>query len=105
VDTPLPVQPVEKLRLIVAYRTPGLNKTKRQHWSDQFREKKKALNALLSALSDTASNPSIRITLPEVSRTCSTACAMLELYLATNRGASGSKPSRKKLAAMLTSGR
>lgn len=82
------------LRLVVLYRTPSLNQTKRQHWAAQFKEKRKAMTALLSALQATASDPSTPIISPGASRTFSTAADTLACYLATNRGASGSKPSK-----------
>ena len=84
------------LHLVVHYRTPSLNVTKRQHWAAQAQEKHAAFRALLSALSATAADRLTRITSPAVSKTCSTACATLESYLATSRGASGWK--RNKFA-------
>lgn len=74
------------IKLVVDYRTPSLNVTKRQHWTKQFTEKKRAMRALASALQATASNPSIRTTSPEVSRICSTAYDTLVSYLATSHG-------------------
>ncbi len=84
------------ISLSVYYRTPSLNETKRQHWAVQFKEKRRAFVALLSALQDTASGRSILTTSPEASRICSTASGTLALYLGTNRGASGSKRSKSK---------
>lgn len=86
--------PGQSLKLTVYYRTPSLNVTKRQHWSDQFKEKKKAFAALLSALLATASNPLTQTTSPEASRICSMAYATLKSSLAMNPGASTSKPRR-----------
>lgn len=92
-----------QLTLIVNYRTPSLNVTKRQHWAVQQKEKKKAFRALASALRATALDPSILTTSPEVSKTCSTAADTLALSSGMNLGISFSKrtkcasaPTRKK---------
>ena len=84
------------LTITVQYRTPSLNVTKRQHWAKQHEEKLTAFRALLSALSDTGSIRSTLTTSPEASKTFSMASATLASYLATNRGASGSKRSKSK---------
>lgn len=39
-----------QLKLTVLYRTPSLNKTMRQHWAVQYKEKNIAWDALLGAL-------------------------------------------------------
>ena len=85
-----------KLVLVVPYRTPSLNVTKRQHWTAQYKEKLKAYNALESVLRAAVFDPLTRITSPEVSKIYSTAFATLVSYMATNRGASYSKRSRSK---------
>lgn len=86
------------LKLVLEYRTPSLNVTKRQHWSEQMREKRKAMFALQCALLGTGSDRWIQITSRAVSKTCLTAYDTLTSYLATNRGASNWKRSRPKSA-------
>ena len=85
-----------KLSITVHYRTPSLNKTKRQHWTAQLREKRKAFAALQSALQATASDHSIRTTSPQAAKIYWTAYATLSSFLATNPGASHSKQNRFK---------
>ncbi len=80
-----------KLSLVVNYVVPSLNVTKRQHWANQRKEKMAAFRALLSALRATASGRWTLTTSQEDAKTCSTAADTLDLYLATNRGASSSK--------------
>lgn len=87
---------IMKIELVLRYRTPSLNVTKRQHWTQQFKEKEKAISALRSALLDIASGRLTQITSPEALKTCSTAFAMLASYQATNRGKSSSKLSKSK---------
>lgn len=90
-----------KLVLVVPYRTPSLNVTKRQHWTVQGEEKYRAMSALLSALSDAASNPLTRTTSPEASKICSTASGTLASYLVTNRGGLNSKRNSGKFKVAL----
>jgi len=85
-----------KLRLTLNYNVPSLNVTRRQHWSEQMREKKKAWSALLFALSDTACDRSIPIISPEAAKIYSMAYDTLSYWLVTNRGASSFKLSKSK---------
>jgi hypothetical protein len=89
-------RPKVSLRLTLNYRAPSLNVTKRRHWAQQYKEKRKAFRALLSALSDTASALSTPTTSPEGAKTCWTAFDTLASYLATNRGASTLRRDRRK---------
>lgn len=84
------------IKLVVKYRTPSLNVTKRQHWSKQYREKQKAWNALSSALLATASDAAIQIISPEVARICSTGYDMLRSYQAMSLGGLSSKRNKSK---------
>jgi len=84
------------LVLKVHYRTPSLNVTKRQHWAQQFKEKRLAFLALDSALQDTGFGLSTPITSQEVSRICLMASDTLNLYMGTSGGESRSKPSKSK---------
>jgi len=81
-----------KIVLVVNYATPSLNRTKRQHWAVQYKEKQMAFRRLLCALSDAASPRSTPTTSPEVLKICSTAYGTLALYLATTQLKSSSKP-------------
>jgi len=92
------------LKLVVPYRTPSLNQTKRQHWAAQFKEKKKAFAALASALQATASAPSTPIILRDLLKTSSTALDTHISSPATNRGASSSKRSKSASVALSKSG-
>jgi hypothetical protein len=56
--TLFPTLPKQRLRLTLNYVTPSLNRTIRQHWTEQLREKKRGWTALSSALKATASDPS-----------------------------------------------
>ena len=76
-----------KLQIVVKYRTPSLNVTKRQHWTAQMLEKRKAFTALLYGLSDTEYDLSIQTTSPEGARICSMAFDTLASYKGMNRGA------------------
>lgn len=87
-----------KIELTVKYRTPSLNVTKRQHWTAQFKEKRKAFNALSLALRDFELSHSTLITSQEASRICSTALDTLVCYLEMSRGGFTSKQSNKKSA-------
>lgn len=80
-----------KLTIEVKYRTPSLNVTKRQHWTQQYREKRRAFSALASALWDTGHGLLTPIISLEVSKTCSMAYATLSCWMATSLGASSSK--------------
>lgn len=80
-----------KIVLVVDYVTPSLNRTKRQHWATQYREKQMAFRRLLCALSDAASPRSTPTTSPEVSKICSTAYGTLASYLAMTQLKSSSK--------------
>lgn len=85
------------LKLTVAYVPPSLNKTKRQHWREQYREKRKAWAALSSALRASASNSSTTTILKQVSKTCSMALDMHILFGTTLHGKSGWKSNNNKL--------
>lgn len=85
-----------ELHVNVKYRTPSLNVTKRQHWTIQQREKRKAWAALLSALRASEFAHSTQTTSLVPSKTYSTACDTLASYLATSHGASSLKPSKPR---------
>jgi hypothetical protein len=72
-----------KLTLVLDYRTPTLNLTKRQHWTAQYREKKKAWAALRAALSSAESDPSTPIMLQDRLRTASMVFAAADLFPVT----------------------
>src|SRR4030095_15963272 len=91
-----PTLPKQRLRLTLNYVTPSLNRTIRQHWSEQLREKKKGWVALSSALKATASDPSTPTTLREVARVCSTALDTHISFALMSRGESFFKLSRKE---------
>ncbi len=84
------------IHLVVNYVTPSLNKTKRQHWAVQYREKCRAWSALLLALRDTERDLSTRMDSPEALRIFSTAYAMLTLYVTTRGVTSRYKQTRSK---------
>src|SRR4249920_2784362 len=87
-----------KIHLVLSYSVPSLNRSMGQHWSHHYKERKKAIRALLSALLATACDPVIQIISPEVAKLCSTAYGTLGLYQATSRGGSTSKSARSKSA-------
>lgn len=93
-ESPLASSPA--LTLVVRYRTPSLNITKRQHWAAQLKEKKRAWDALELALLAIGSDCSIPTTSPEVSKTCSTAFATLVSFRMTPRIKSSSKQPKKR---------
>lgn len=72
-----------KLKLTINYRAPSQNVTKRQHWTEQYREKKKCWAALHSAIATSASDPSISKTLLERLKTALTAFAAADCFLVT----------------------
>ena len=90
-----------QLKLTVLYRTPSLNKTMRQHWAVQYKEKKLAWDSLLDALKSASlcSESGVLIqTTPQLpQRIYSMACDTLDSYLKTTHGQSASKSSKKKL--------
>lgn len=94
----------QTVRLMLKYRTPSLNQTQRQHWSEQQREKKRAWAALSSALQATASDPLIPITLQGALKDSWTVLDMHVSLAEMNRGVSGSKPSKSKSTTSRTSG-
>jgi hypothetical protein len=84
------------LKLIVRYTIPSLNSLHGRHWSVRWAERKKALNALLSALRDIESDCWIPTILPEDVKICSMAYDTLNSFLRTIQEASDLKPNRKK---------
>jgi hypothetical protein len=87
----------------VDYVTPSLNRTIRQHWAEQLREKKKGWTALSSALKAIGSDPSIPITLRQVAKACSTALDTHISFAVMSRGESFFKLSRKEFRALAKS--
>src|ERR1041385_1944558 len=90
------------IHLSLNYKVPSLNVTKRQHWAAQMAEKRKAQSALLSALSDTAADPSIPITLRAAAKTSWTHLGTHISLRGMNRGKSSSRRSRSKYRIKLT---
>jgi hypothetical protein len=88
--------PKQQLKLTLNYVTPSLNRTIRQHWTEQLREKKKGWIALSAALKATASDPLTPITLQQVARVCSTALDMHISSKEMSGGESFFKLSRKE---------
>jgi hypothetical protein len=88
-----------KLTICVQYRTPSLNKTRGEHWTVHYREKRRAYAALECALRDIVHSHSILTISPEALKIYSTASDTLASYLATSIGAFSSKPPKKKLKA------
>lgn len=93
-----------KIHLVVWYKTPSLNVTKRQHWTEQFKEKQRAWSALLSALYCAASDPSTQITQPQASKICSTGYAKLGSSLGTLRRTSPSWLTKSELMRLIEKG-
>ena len=85
-----------KLTLYLEYRTPTLNLTKRQHWTQQYREKRKAWVALRSAIDSAASDPSIPTTLRALLKTSQMAFAAADSFPVTIPLKSPLSLSRKK---------
>jgi hypothetical protein len=90
----------QRLKLTLNYVTPSLNRTIRQHWTEQLQEKRKGWTALSSALKATASDPSTPITLREVAKTCSMALDMHISLGEMSHGESSFKRSKKEFRAL-----
>jgi len=88
-----------RFQFTIKYRTPALNVTLRQHWSEQQREKKRGWAACVSALQDIAADPAIPIHSRDRARDCLIFFTEADLSKATNRGGSSSKPIRCASAA------
>jgi hypothetical protein len=84
------------ITLEVPYRTPSLNKTKRQHWALQKREREKAWDALMSALISCAHDSLIPTTHSEVLKICSMAYEELGSYRTTVRKSYGLRYRRRR---------
>ncbi len=92
----------KQLHIVVKYRTPSLNVTKRQHWAVQQKEKKRAWSALASALLAIVCDPSTQIILPLAAKIFSTAYVIAPSSKATSLGGSSAKRSKSKSAGLRT---
>src|SRR4030095_8730551 len=85
-----------EIKLIVDYRTPSLNRTKRQHWAVQSKTQKEAWSALLCALWAIGYGPLTQTISPEARKICLMGCDTLASFLMTGGKTSGLKRSRKR---------
>jgi hypothetical protein len=87
-----------KIQLFLpGYLTPSLNKTQHAHWRVAYREKKKAVRALWSALHDAVGAPSTQTTSWDQSNTSLIRAAELALFLEILSWKSTSRSPKGKL--------
>ena len=82
-----------KIKLVVNYRVPSLNKLFKMNHFARFKERRKAHHELLSALDRADRSCSIPTTYAQ--RVLSTACVTLALYLTTARKTSSSSSPKR----------
>ena len=91
-----------KLELTIHYRPSTLNVTKRQHWSKQYREQKRAWAALRSAIEFAVSDPSTPTALVPALKTALTVYDAADLFQVTIPSKFASRSSKNESATLPT---